>query len=106
MNKFNSGAAGGGRQNDDEDEDGSQFMSNFFGDKIANDYADERPIKAKGTYHVPSSQEMQGIDEIEDVKFTQNYTENDAAEEDSGLFVKVMENMQNFLKKQVTLKKE
>jgi hypothetical protein len=42
---------------------------------------------------------MQGIDEIEDVKFTQNYNENEAAIEDSGLFTKVIENMQNFLKK-------
>ena len=74
-------------------------MSDFFGDKIANDYQDDRPIKAKGSYHVPSTQEMQGIDEIEDVKFTQNYNENEAAIEDSGLFTKVIENMQNFLKK-------
>ena len=91
MNKFNSGAAGGRQQQDDNDD--SNFMSDFFGDKIANDYSDERPIKAKGSYHVPNQQELQGLEEIEDVKFTQNYSENDAAEEDSGLFVKVMENM-------------
>lgn len=58
MNKFNSGAAGG-NQHKDDDNDGSGFMSDFFGDKIANDnYVDDRPIKAKGSYHVPSSQEM------------------------------------------------
>ena len=67
MNKFNSGAAGGRQQQDNNDD--SNFMSDFFGDKIANDYSDERPIKAKGSYHVPNQQELQGLEEIEDVKY-------------------------------------
>lgn len=59
-----------------------------------NQYGDDRPINAKGTYEIPDSE----------IQFEEDLAEKEVAKEDSGLMAKVMAGFESFLQKKITKK--